>query len=195
MCNKGTMEGNERSRSKVIPEHEDENLSEFLRQVDKRIEDAWQGLVLMERASMADLMFMAHHGQVGWHDGAWAQLDRLLRDGERRQVTHGTGKKRRADVGTTSEAQTDLLGRTPEAVKKANREVNAAVLEQYVKEQLVLQNGDRGQCSTLTVRAEDEEKQTRRCENCKDECDNARERPCNTASTCSDLHGWARRVT
>ena len=62
MCDKGAMEGNECSRNRVIPEHEEENLSEFLREVDKRIEEAWQGLVLMERAAVADLMFMAHHG-------------------------------------------------------------------------------------------------------------------------------------
>ena len=145
------MEGNERARNKVIPKCEEENLDEFLREVDKRIEAAWQGLEFMERAAVADLMFMAHHGQVGWHDDAWAQLDRLLRDGERRQVAQETAKKRRADVGTESEARVndEETRRIFEAGKKAHRVANAAALEQYVKEQLALQSAnDRGQCKT-----------------------------------------------
>ena len=74
----------------------------------------------MERAAVADLMFMAHHGQVGWYDDAWVRLDRLLRDGERRKATQEIN--RRADAFAEKEA---LKNDETRSIFEAGKQKNA----------------------------------------------------------------------
>ena len=108
------------------------------------------GLELIERAAVVDLMFMAHHGQVGWYDRAWARLDRLLRDGERRKEAQGGDRRAGATAHKEALRNDEETRRIFEAGKKAHREANAAALEKYVKEQLELQNGkDQGRHTSM----------------------------------------------